>query len=415
MSSGLLTLPNELLDSLAEHPTLGDLQSLCSTNRRLYAVCIRRIYSSVVLPDFARAVCFFRTAVSNNQAAALVRVLKIEIPFSGSGPIVISKSFGCSMRSALKNLTALVRIVLPPSTHILGAISNIRFPHLIDCAIPFCPAAAAFLQLHPTLKNLALANPDHAPSWPLVFPKIRLPNLKDFFGPAATAGLVIAGSPCGRATLWWDSTIQRQSPAVFSALRSSHLRELHHCVLVWDMTMISAIAMHAPNVHALRFSNRSSPPNRQTLQAFLSSVDDSIDAFYSLLTLHIESPAFPDSNLAHDLAFEFECVSQWGEACASLYCCVLPSETIWIRLPDKNIWFPSPKSHRAADFLERFHWLLTAAVCSSLSHRSPLYLQYLGTIHSKTELAALKVAYETQGVMPRFELDVESFLPEWLG
>ncbi|KAJ7154155.1 hypothetical protein C8R46DRAFT_1118838, partial [Mycena filopes] len=411
MSSGLLTLPNELLDSLAEHATLGDLLSLCSTNRRLYAVCLRRIYSSVVLPDFARAVCFFRTAVSNNQAAALVRVLKIEIPFSASGPIVISKSFGCRMRSALRNLTAMVRIDLPPSTHILGAISNIRFPHLIDCAIPFCSAAAVFLQLHPTLENLILADPDHAHPWPLVFPEIQLPNLKDFCGPAAAAGLVIAGSPCSRAILLWDSTIQRHSGAVFSALRSSHLREFHHGVLVWDMTMISAIAMHVPNVHMLRFSNRSSPPNRVILQAFLSSVNNSIHAFHSLLTLHIESAAFPDPNLAHDLAFEFECVSKWGEACASLYCCALPSETLWIRLPDKNIWFPSPKSRHAADFLERFRWLLTAAVCSSLSHRSPVYLQYLGTIHSKTELAALKVAYETQGVMPSFELNVESFLP----
>ncbi|KAJ7150738.1 hypothetical protein C8R46DRAFT_1358238 [Mycena filopes] len=405
MSSKLLTLPNELLDILAEHQSLGDLLSICRTNRRLYTVCLRWIYRSVVLTDLPRLVGFFQTAVFNTQAAALVRILEMNIPT----PTLILKSFGHRMRRALINLIGLVDIALPPSPQILAAISDIRFSRLVHCRIPICHAAPAFLQLHhPTLLRLQMLHTEGANALSLTLPAVRLPHLEIFVGLATVAVSVLPGSRCFQATMVWDPSVKHPSDAVFSALNSPYLRNFCNWILVWDVDMMSAIARHTPNVSALRFTNASPRQTQDELRAFLSSVDDSIAALRKLSVLQIEIGSLPppsDSILADELAFEFARVSKWGKANPSLKICLLPSQTIWARYPG-DMWFPSPETSGSTELLDRLRWVVTAAICSTSPYMTPAYSTILGYLCGAAKLMALKVAYETQGVMPEFALKV---------
>ncbi|KAJ7161747.1 hypothetical protein C8R46DRAFT_1037943 [Mycena filopes] len=77
MARSFFALSTELIDLIAVSASRPDLLSLSRTNSKVYAVCLRQIYRESSPVDARAVVLFFRTMISNTQAASYVRKLTI--------------------------------------------------------------------------------------------------------------------------------------------------------------------------------------------------------------------------------------------------------------------------------------------------------------------------------------------------
>jgi hypothetical protein len=137
-------------------------------------------------------------------------------------------------------------------------------------------------------------------------------------------------------------------------------------------------------------------------QEFISCMDDTIKSIPSLTSLCIVRGTRLRPTLSPgDLDWEFETVRRWGNISPALHCCILPSDTMWVRT-STNVWYPRNQSESLADLLTRFRWFFTTVISST--SLPPAYGAMLEVIGGKDMVATLREVFEEEGELPRFEL-----------
>jgi hypothetical protein len=71
-SSGLPGLPNELIHAIAGCLETRDLLAVCRTSRHIHAICLERIYRSIILDDPAQSVKCCKAIIARPEAASSV-------------------------------------------------------------------------------------------------------------------------------------------------------------------------------------------------------------------------------------------------------------------------------------------------------------------------------------------------------
>ncbi|KAJ6496894.1 hypothetical protein DFH09DRAFT_1376284 [Mycena vulgaris] len=399
MAPGFATLPLELIDSIAEYSDESALRSLSLADRRVNGVCTRWMYRDVVLDNRLRAVACFKTLVAKTQAAQSVRALILRFH-----PSDMLASFYRILRAALLLLTSVEYIEVIMSTEIFGALADIHFPRLRECAIPFCADIIPFLHLHPEITGLSMDPVPHSSVtfWTSMEP-ILLPDLHMFSGPGVVALSVIPRSRTSHMFVFWDPRLQGQFSDVFNAIESSGtvLLDVQNIFITWEPQLLTAITKFVPNLTSLSIRNVSSIHAPTEMQAFFSGIDETLKSLRSLTSLSIIQDALSTTVDPDDLDWEFQTMRKWGDIAPSLHCCVLPSETKWLRIRH-NVWYPSNLTDNTAHLLERFRWFVTTVV--SEPALPPDYFTVLEVIGGKEMVGALKAAFDEEGLMPEFEL-----------
>ncbi|KAJ7762090.1 hypothetical protein B0H16DRAFT_1688230 [Mycena metata] len=323
--------------------------------------CLRWIYRIVILEYRAPAIGCFNTIISNASAARSVRELVIRFHSD-----LMLKAFGRVMRAALENLTSLDTLEISTSAELFVLVSGLHFPRLRQCAIPFSLDTMNFLRLHLKLVQLSVDPvPDDELQFPATFDSVQLPDLQTYSGPESIAHAVIPGSRTSHAIIFWDPRLETDAATVFEAigLSGTRLCEVNNVVVAWNPMLVTAAAKYMPNVSSLSIRNVSAFQTPAELEALFSCVDETIKALSALTSIAIVQGVTPGSLEADDLDWEFHTVRCWGEIPTNLQCCILPSETKWLRSPG-DVWYPRNYSDNAADVLTRFRWFIKTVIGS---------------------------------------------------
>ncbi|KAJ7156385.1 hypothetical protein C8R46DRAFT_1295205 [Mycena filopes] len=395
--SGLAKLPIELVELITDQVSYKDLLAASRTDRRLYAVSLRRIYRHLAPSDLARTVRLFRTLSSNKQAAAYAYILVLPAVHLRDG--VLLKSFDRLLRAAMENLTSLRQLHCSHPTAAFSLLSTICFPRLSEALIPFGADGAAFLRLNPTIEAVVVMLDADSDPMALysVFAGVLLPRLRVFSGPES------------------DPRLENQFNDVLYALRDTPIQQLHNIFGPWDPVLVTAVAEHLPNLllvsfdggastfstaalyvttvfAILRFGNRSL--RLSIFQAFYYKIDHKIGAFTKLLSLIIITNMGPVPT-PDELALEFECVRRWGRLSPILRGCTLPTDTTWIRARH-NVWYPLAQLTPPLPTYcpTRYAWLIERVLSAPPSLGLDDYLSAFEALWRPDELAALRVAVE---------------------
>ncbi|KAJ7828970.1 hypothetical protein B0H13DRAFT_1916739 [Mycena leptocephala] len=294
---------------------------------------------------------------SRSRCARHVRSLLILWPHNEGGP---------------PELTYLNTIDLPTSPELFSVLSDIHFPRLRQCTIPFSADTFRFLELHLDLVHLSIDPVPHdSAPFPPIFRPLSLAHLEIFSGPDVVALSVIPGSRAAHVIVFWDPRLETHSDDLFAAIANSgtQLCEVHNVMAAWDPTLLAAITKNIPTLRSLAIRNVSSVPAPIQFEEFISCMDDTIKSIPSLTSLCIVRGTRLRPTLSPgDLDWEFETVRRWG-----------------------NI---SP-AFIAASF--------RATRCGSTS-LPPAYGAMLEVIGGKDMVATLREVFEEEGELPRFEL-----------
>ncbi|KAJ7081260.1 hypothetical protein C8R44DRAFT_895132 [Mycena epipterygia] len=384
---------------LVPYAAYGDLLQLSQTNRTVNDICRRWIYRSVVLEDPVRAVGCCKTLISNIEASNCVRFVVIRFH-----PRRMLKSFCRILRMAFYNLKSLQSIEISTSPELFATLSDIHFPRLRECSIPFCVDVISFLQLHPKMVALSLDPvPHHSVLYRTSIPAIHLPDLQMFSGPEIVALSVIPQSRASHILIFWDPRLKTEFSGAFEAMASSGtpLFEVQNILVTWDTTLLTAISKCIPNLTSLSVRNVSSIPLPVQMELFFTCLDETIKSLRSLTSLCVIQGALPVTLDTDDLDWEFHTVRKWGDMSPALHCCLLPSETKWVRIRP-NVWYPSNHTDNTTDMLARFRWFVTTVIRSTSLPAE--YTTVLEVIGGKEMVGALKAAFEKEGEIPDFVL-----------
>ncbi|KAJ7023495.1 hypothetical protein C8F04DRAFT_1401655 [Mycena alexandri] len=397
--AGFSRLPVELIDAIASSVARKDLLSLCRSNHKVNSVCIRWIYHLVVLESRAPAIACFNTIISNIYPARSVRELILRFHSD-----LMLKAFARVMRAALEKLTALDALEISTSAELFVLLSGLCFPRLRQCAIPFSVDTMSFLQLHLKLVQLSVDPvPDDSLQFPATFDPVQLPDLQIFRGPESVAHAVIPGSRTSHTIIFWDPRLQTDAATVFEAIGVSGTRlcKVNNVVVAWNPMLVTAAARYIPNVSSLSIRNVSAFQAPAELEAFFSCMDEPMKVLSALTSISVVQEITPGTLEAEDLDWEFQTVRRWGDISPNLQCCILPSETKWMRSPS-NVWYPRNHSDNAADMLTRFRWFIETVIGSTAL--PPAYSAVLEMISGKEMVDALKRAFEQEGAVPELHL-----------
>ncbi|KAJ7629603.1 hypothetical protein B0H17DRAFT_1109606 [Mycena rosella] len=401
MSVSLTTLPVELLDCIAEYGDRNGLLSLSQTHRRMNRVCLRWIYRAVALYDITRAIGCLKTFISNIQSAKSVRVLVFR--FGRSDPPELLGAFYRLLRTALNNLQSVEYIDAATCPKIFTVMSTIHFTRLRECSIPFCADIVPFLHLHSKLEGLSLDPvPDTSVMWWTFLQPIQLSDLQMFSGPEVVAQAVVPDSRASHIIIFWDPRPQRDFGHFFETIAASGttLLDVQNILITWDAPLLAAMAKCGASLTSFTVRNVSSVHQPLEIEDFLAGMDATLHSLRCLTALSIIEDALASSFDPADLDWEFATVRRWGDIAPALACCILPSETQWLRIRG-SVWYPSNQSDDAAHLLARFRWFVTTVIASALPAE---YLQVLESIGGRDMVRALQTAFERDGVLPEFVL-----------
>ncbi|KAJ7615828.1 hypothetical protein FB45DRAFT_1008101 [Roridomyces roridus] len=410
MSKSFDTLPVELIDNIAQSLQGDDLVMLARTQRVIHGICTPWIYRRVILLDCVCAVLCLRTLASNVQCAHSVRALAIRFD-----PDLMLDAFRRLIRAALRNLQSLVTLDLRLYPEIFSLVSDIHFPRLDLCSLPFCSDIIAFLNLHPDITGLSFDPVLHSSVLGLAsLPPIPLASLQMFSGPELVGMSTIPQSPVTRIGIFWNAGGFRQ---FFDAIspRTAEIVEFQNILAIWELALPPLIAENLPNLTSLSLRNVSPAESSSDYDDFIECVGQALPSLAYLETLSIAQGvgrlAFNPTHLDR----EFDIIILWGAAAPQLKYCILPSDTRWLRVhSDLNVWYPSNANDdadaqtetEAHDMLERFRWFVNKVLTAGTALPAS-YLTVLQIIGGKEMVAELQAGFEMRGVVPEFELAVK--------
>ncbi|KAJ6461060.1 hypothetical protein C8R45DRAFT_1108862 [Mycena sanguinolenta] len=372
-------LPTELIQSISGHLELRDHLVLCRANSRIHSICVQWIYRIVIFDDPVLLLRCCKTIIGRLEAALSVWELKIDCL-----PIYALKSFYTTLRSATTRMENL-RVIKIASPNLFRSISDMGFPRLTDCNIPLLLDNAesySFLGRNPTIECAFIVP---APGQYILtnlqpIEPIRMPRLRQFFGPEIAACTLVPGAPVSIIAIGWGPHPPMGYSRGLTAAASSiaEIWDLTTMISSWDPALLRATTQHTPRIKLLKilaphFSGltpeKEVPPpmvsftyTLTAFQNFLSAMEIALRSLTCLTSLTV-SDSTPFDRIADVLESEFDRVRRWGDICPTLFHIGLSGAAMpWIGF--KGLWLPAFCANDHPDSAECLKWFLKKIVIS---------------------------------------------------
>ncbi|KAF7377878.1 F-box domain-containing protein [Mycena sanguinolenta] len=260
-----------------------------------------------------------------------------------------------------------LRVIFIGSSHFFRSISDMVFPRLIDCTIPFLLDSAdsySFLRGNPTIENTVLLPvPGQFTSNNHIQP-IHMPGLRYFFGSEIAACALVPGSPVSTIGIGWGPNPPTGYSRGLSAAASStaEIYGLTTVIPSWDPALLSAITQHTPRIQFLKMWAPRCSGLTLEKDVFLAAMDTTLRSLTRLTNLIVTDNTLLD-RIADALESEFDRVRRWGDICPTLKrVCLSGKPTAWIRR--KGLWLPANciTDHSESD--ECLRWFIKKVVLS---------------------------------------------------
>ncbi|TFK69054.1 hypothetical protein BDN72DRAFT_878667 [Pluteus cervinus] len=342
LSTSLNDLPVELLDKIVELVHRPELLALCATSRRLNPVAMRWLYYAIMIRTAEQALSCCTTIIKQPVAAQALRRWSIDLRGQDLfGP------FWTLLARAIWSVTGLVVLDLSfaPAVFELGLLDSCILPQLRQCRLPYNSSIAPFLNNHVTLENLIIHPPAALTSnrsfIPAPLPLIEMPNMAGFIGPATMAASLVPNSVVKSLTIFWEASAAESANDIARCFSQAFptLKSMENFIVDWDSRILEAIMVHCTPLEKLGFHNANPSVTWRSIEEFLELVEGSLPTFHSLHSLSI---TFLDNSFHYDfedVEIEYQTVARWGAMLPNLRSCVLPSGTVWTRMPF-NTWLP---------------------------------------------------------------------------
>ncbi|KAJ7458084.1 hypothetical protein FB451DRAFT_584802 [Mycena latifolia] len=309
-------LPVEVLGIILEFATASTLVSLCQTNQRIHAACLRYIYRTVELVSLTSIVKCCQTFIANTSYALEVRTFKLVCY-----PTNTFRCFAYLIQSAMAHLINVEDLILQVSPPLISALklSSFHFPRLRTCKMPCATHTASFLRRHLTIVFLAgLQAPEGDSLYMLPELRIHMPALRSFAGSPTLACTVVPYSRVWRVLLWWP--LQNMPAPNYAdvidtlALSETKILRFDNVVDTWDVALLVAIVAGMPDLTDLSIRNDSVSDPTQ-LEIFIAHLDTVVAGLPHLSSLSISQDLVRGADFLdpRDLEVEFDAVRRWGD------------------------------------------------------------------------------------------------------